>query len=66
MWSEEDYCNARKSQWQQDYLDRIRFRDKINEINAKIGYIFIRRHEDYKVACLFRNMAVSTSEAIAL
>ena len=56
MWSEEDYSDARKGRWQQDYLDRIRFRDRIIEINSKIGYIFIKRHEDYKVACMFRSM----------
>ena len=48
MWTEEDYCEARKSQWQQNYLDRIRFKNRIEEINSKIGHIFIQRDEDYK------------------
>ena len=48
QWSEEDYQDARKSQWQQHYLDRIRFKNRIDEINSNIGYIFIKRYEDYK------------------
>ena len=54
MWTEEDYCEARKSQWQQNYLDRIRFKNRIEEINSKIGHIFIQRYEDYKKESIYR------------
>ena len=55
LWSEEDYHDARKSQWQQHYPDRIRFKDRIDAFSK----VFIPR----SVMC--RNSDASLSEATA-
>ena len=52
MWSEEDYRDARMSQWQQHYLDRIRFKDRI-EAFSKV----------FKDSVMCRNSDASLSEA---
>ena len=59
MWSEEDYRDARKSQWQQHYLDRIRFKDRIEAFSK----VFIPRNLKDSVMC--RNTDASRSEATA-
>ena len=56
MWSEEDYRDARKSQWQQHYLDRIRFKDRIEAFSK----LFIPRNLKDSVMC--RNTDASRSE----
>ena len=57
MWSEEDYHDARTSQWQQHYLDRIRFKDRIEAFSK----VFIPRVLKDSVMC--RNLDASLSEA---
>ena len=46
-WDEEQYSLARKSNWQSIYLDRLRFQNRISEVDSLIGDIFVQSHRKY-------------------
>jgi len=65
-WSDQDYRNARRSNWMSYAADRARFRRRIFQFNSQFAYIFNDIHRSNIRTLIDNNVVVDAVAALAL
>lgn len=58
------YRQARKTTWQKDYCDRIRFNNRIRNANLSVGWIFDQQHRTNIKMYILRQFLKNTNKTI--